>query len=371
MTKQPTPAHPYTAGQRSSRAVRRAHAAGLLAPGIDPPSQQPEGTAAVPTVGQRDARLRARTRTARPADPAGAEARLVTYVPDSPLVRPHAPLLRALAGAAGPVDGADAAELVGALAGHAAWLCSAGRDVDATALLDPDLVQQWVLHGLRDLSAGTSANYRSRIARVAAAVNGRVREPVALHASSPSEIYSPTDEDDLLSWGTGQRNPAMRADVLVLLCTGLGAGLSTTETLDVTGTDVRARHDRTVTIDVRAGRPRTVPVRARYAPLLLELTDQAGSNPLFRPGAPGRGGKNAVSNLVARARTGTGTHLPVLSPQRMRATWLVRHLDAGTRVDALLRAAGLDSLAVLDRYLTALAPLTPEQVLDELVRGRA
>ncbi|MBC7680025.1 MAG: hypothetical protein H7233_13720, partial [Pseudorhodobacter sp.] len=74
-------------------------------------------------------------------------------------------------------------------------------------------------------------------------------------------------------------------------------------------------------------------------------------------------GRNGVSNLVARARSGCDPRLTVLSPQRMRATWLVRHLDAGVRVDALLTAAGLDSVTTLDRYLVALHPLTADDVL--------
>ncbi len=162
----------------------------------------------------------------------------------------------------------------------------------------------------------------------------------------------------------------MRRDLLVLLCLCLGAGLCTAEALAVRGPHVALHHNGATTVAVDGPRRRTAPVRARYAPLLTGLARDAGPAHLYRPGAPGRGGRNAVSNQVARARTGCDPRLPVLSPQRMRATWLVRHLDAGVRADALLRAAGLDSLAVLDRYLPALHHLTDDQVLDSLTGAR-
>lgn len=92
---------------------------------------------------------------------------------------------------------------------------------------------------------------------------------------------------------------------------------------------------------------------------------------LFRPGCGDRTGKNTVSNLVARAAKDRDPALPVPVPQRMRATWLVRHLDAGVRVDALLKAAGLDSLSVLDRYLPSVRPLPADDVLAALSEGAA
>ncbi len=203
------------------------------------------------------------------------------------------------------------------------------------------------------------------MARVAAAVRPGRRSTV-LGTSGPAAASTPADEDALLSWADALRTPAMRLDVLVLLCLGLGAGLTTAETTAALGPDVVQHDGAVVTATVAGQRARLVPVRARYGPLLLDLAEQAGTGPLFRPDAEGRGGRNGVSNLVARARSGCDPRLPVLSPQRMRATWLVRHLDAGVRADALLKAAGLDSLAVLGRYLPSVRPLTTAQVLAEL-----
>ena len=112
-------------------------------------------------------------------------------------------------------------------------------------------------------------------------------------------------------------------------------------------------------------------MRRRYRALLTDLAAAAGDDHLFRPDSDERTGKNAVSNLVTAARRGGNPDLPRLTPQRMRATWLVRHLNAGVRPDVLLRFAGLDDLGSLDRYLRHLAPITDGHAAALLLAGDA
>jgi len=323
----------------------------------------------VPTVGQRAFRQRAvRTRT-RTADPAGAASRVTTYVPDAPGATGHMPVVRSLAAAAAPVDAADASELLSALAGHAAWLDATGHDVDEAALLDPELVQRWVLVGLAGLSAGTTANYRSRLARVAQAVHGGTAPAAPLYASDPSAPYRRTDVDAMLVWACAQRTERFARDLRMLLALGLGAGLSTAETLDARRRDVTVTQDGTVTIAVGGVRPRVVQVDPRHAPTLLDAADNGPDTHLLLSGRTGAVGKNGISNLVDQAlRSGAGDRrVPRVVPQRMRATWLVGHLAAGTRVDVLLTQAGLDSLGTLDRYLR----FVPQAVADATAAAAA
>ena len=325
----------------------------------------------LPTPGQRLSRAKAAARSPRAADPAAATARVAAYVPGDPHARPHAGLVRDLVLTAQPTDETDAAELLSALAGHAAWLSTTGQPVTAETLLDPDRALRWVVVGLADLAAGTTANYRSRIARVAAAANGARDTKVPMHASDPADTYTHREEDTLLAWAAAQRTPRMRADLLTLAATGFGLALPTGEITDAVGTDITTRPDGIVTCTVRGERPRVVPARERYRPLLTDLAAAAGPEHLLRPGAPGRGGKNSTSNLVARARQGGDPNLPVLTPQRMRATWLARQLTAGVRVDAVMAAAGLDSAADLDRYLRRLPTAPPGLLLDAVARSGA
>jgi len=62
---------------------------------------------------------------------------------------------------------------------------------------------------------------------------------------------------------------------------------------------------------------------------------------------------NLVSNFVDR---GHPTRVR-LTTQRLRATWIVRHLVAGTPVVALMDAAGVESLEAFTRYTAFVLPL--------------
>ncbi len=318
----------------------------------------------MPTVHQRSARAKALTRPTRPADPAGARSRLDSYVPDDTLARPHAGLLRGLAAAADPVDATDAGELLSALAGHAASLAAAGVAVTAETVLDPARVERWVLVGLAALSSGTAGNYRTRIARVAAAGDPRRLAPV--HASDPAQPFTVAEEDQQIALCTGQRTARIGQNLLAVLCLGFGAGLSTAEIVETYGTDVTLDVDGNVLVFVTSARDRAAPVRRRYAETLLGLAQETGDTPLFNPGAAGRLGKNAVTNLVTESRHGADPTIPRLTPQRMRATWLVRHLDAGVRADVLMACAGLTDLGTLDRYVRWLAPVDSQAAINIL-----
>ena len=315
----------------------------------------------MPTVRQRDARLNARTAAARTADPAGAEQRISRFIPGNERVDSTLDLIRYLARAAAPVNAQDAAEILTVLSGHAAYLDTVGTPVTVETLLDPNLVNRWVLHGLAGLTAGTTANYRSRLARVSAAVNGQPDRPAPLYASDPVRPYTRGDEDGLVRWAAGLAD-SLGPDLLTATGLTLGAGLTAAQV-----PNVRAGHIRddgrggciveVVGVEV-AWNP--VPVRTRYAQVLLDAA--AGRHPdayLFGDGTVRRGGRNAISNMVDAAYRQAGgqpVRLERFTPQRARATWIVRHLDAGTRMDLLMRAASVQHLDAFDRYVRYMAP---------------
>ena len=51
---------------------------------------------------------------------------------------------------------------------------------------------------------------------------------------------------------------------------------------------------------------------------------------------------------------------PRLAPARLRSTWLLTHLIAGTRLPELCRAAGLQGVTVLSDLLDLVKPLSAE-----------
>ena len=99
-------------------------------------------------------------------------------------------------------------------------------------------------------------------------------------------------------------SPVPRAAGLV--CLGAGAGLIRGDLLEVRGTDVACRSGGVVVV-VRGGRPRAVPVLARYHPRLLAAARSAGTGLVCGGTDPGR---RNLTNPLVRA----------LDASRLRAT---------------------------------------------------
>lgn len=303
----------------------------------------------VPTVGQRAGRLRAQGLRARAANPDAAAGRVRTFLPGDASVDPYLSLVRSLALTAVPVNAEDAAELLTALASHAAHLVATGTPVDQDTLLDPARVDAWLLRGAPALGYGTSANYRSRLLRVAQALTGVPDGTTPMPSSDPATVYRPAEEDRLVSWAVGLANERQRADVCAALGVLLGTGSTAAEVMGVRSHDLGVLSGGGVTLCLGS---RTVPVRERYRHLVVRAARRADGDGgfLVMPDAPGRGGRNGLSNLVDRALDGH-TGVPRLTPQRTRATWVVRQMEAATRADVLVAAAGVTSFAALARYV--------------------
>ncbi|MFF2276790.1 hypothetical protein [Agromyces sp. NPDC058126] len=153
-----------------------------------------------------------------------------------------------------------------------------------------------------------------------------------------------------------------RPDARLILALGLGAGLSAAEIGEVRETDIVVEVAG-ASVRVRTGRVRTVPVRRVWEAELLRAAVPGSEEYLIKPGRAGVP-KNFISNLVARG------NLKYAGPntQRMRATWLLHHMNQGTPLLALLDASGLDSLEALTRYVRFLDPIASDQ-RDRMLRG--
>lgn len=177
--------------------------------------------------------------------------------------------------------------------------------------------------------------------------------------------YSPAEAAGLLALAAAQPTAARATNVRALLLAGLGAGLDDRELNTARGCWVRADGP-DVVVDVAGRRPRTVPVRSRYAAALLELASAAGDGWLLGGIDTDRGSRvGALSGALSG-----GSDLPALSAGRLRATWLLELLTAGVRVDAVCAAAGLAD----PRLLVDLFPLLPAQSAADVraaLTGRA
>ena len=181
--------------------------------------------------------------------------------------------------------------------------------------------------------------------------------PPRIGRSGPPTPYLPYQEQGFIAnalLGGYPQRPAR----LFTLGASAGAGWS--------GPEIRAAAVEHL-VELRDGRiglrteryAEVVPVRDLYTPVVREAAEQAGTGKFFNTD-----GENTVYNIAA-GLTDEGLSLP-----RARATWLVAHLVAGTRLPVLEAVAGRLSLTRLDALLPpASRVLTPEQAVEEALRA--
>ncbi|MFK4729517.1 hypothetical protein ROT00_07510 [Agromyces mediolanus] len=244
-------------------------------------------------------------------------------------------------------------QLMRTVSRHTLWCWqTAGLPLDRETLLSTPVIDESCMQ-VRGLSAASRGNVRSQLLRVAEALLPAVRQRLApLPPAEPSAPYTTAQLTSFRSWAAGQPTAAARQSAATLISLGAGAGLAARELAAVLPEDV-IEDDEGVLVQVRGERERTVPLLQSWEELLLETRSQALSGrPLFRP-THGKFYPNIVTNFVARS---DGIGLKPQSP-RLRATWLVTLLTAGTPPQALLDAAGVASLEALTRFL-AYVPAT-------------
>jgi integrase len=162
--------------------------------------------------------------------------------------------------------------------------------------------------------------------------------------------YRPAEIDGFLALADAQPTAARRMRAAGLVCLGAGAGLIRGDLREMRGSDVACRSGGVV-VTVRAPRPRTVPVLARYHSPLLAAARSAGTGLICGGTDPGR--RNLASPLTAALAGGTG--LPRLDTSRLRATWL-RDCAQLLGLATFLAAAGISCSQRLGDLVAGLEP---------------
>jgi len=206
-------------------------------------------------------------------------------------------------------------------------------------------IEEFIGRGTDQYLPRSRATMRSTLWRMlevlAPAEARRARRPI--RRGMPTPPYSVAEVAALHSWALGQATEHRRLDALALLALGLGAGLSTKELLSVAARDVASTVSGHFVVELRGTRAREVPVLDGWRRALSRVLEQRSDGYLFRPlrhdSADGQ-----VTDFLLRGRTELDVR-----PARMRTTFLVHHLVAGTDPGRLLRISGLSTLASLDR----------------------
>jgi len=219
----------------------------------------------------------------------------------------------------------------------AEWADRLGLPVEAGVLLHPDTIDRFAREACADLKVSTQLNYRTMARYVGAAVLGPPLyppSPLPLWRSALAAPYSPADLSRLMAWCRGLPSARFRDNIAILLALGLGAGLTSDEVCQLRGDDI-VRDRLGVVIRVSRGSGRHVPVLRRFEDEVAAAGAGAGSEAVFLPHIPVT--KRKVPNFVSRCPKGDA---PSLNMVRLRVTWLVHHLSAGTNIVVLTEASG-------------------------------
>jgi hypothetical protein len=174
--------------------------------------------------------------------------------------------------------------------------------------------------------------------------------------------YTATELRLLYADANDQRTSATRRAARALIALGAGAGLDGRWATQVGAEDVVVDGD-LVLVQVGAPVERTVPILAHWEAEMAELATTAGDEFLVGGYSMSR---NRASSLIARLEVPPGH--PRISLPRLRSTWLLWHVTAGTRLPELAIAAGLQGVAMLSDLLRSVSPM-PERDAQLMLRG--
>ena len=247
----------------------------------------------------------------------------------------------------------DTADLNSAATRLVSWCWeTAGFPLERHIVFHRDTIARFISVGCPGLKAASRGNLRSQLLRMSEILSQPApRRLKALPPSDPSAPYSAEELVSLRSWASGQSTAGRRANAAVLLALGAGAGLSASEIGELRVADIQV-DELGVVVNVTGSRARSVPVLreweeslvARVASLDPEQFAFRENHRTFYP--------NLISNFVDRGNPSRVR----LTTQRLRATWIVGHLEAGTPVAVLMKAAGVESLEAFTRYIQFVAP---------------
>ncbi len=290
---------------------------------------------------------------------------LLRYQPIAKMVDPdHWEKIReftlAAAAEAAPLTSYEAKAIVGPLAQYVDWHSTSGVPLDRAQMFTRANVDKFIKERTKHMVKGSRSNYRAVLRRVVEAFDEPQQpsgKPLALTASTPAERYSPAVELAHRAMARNQATRSRRENAELLLGLGYGVGLPTEEIAILHGIHV-VEVPGGVEIHVPGRRARVVPVLPEWESVILAAAHRVGEGMLFLPNREGYA-RNLLNKFVSDLDHGGA---PRISTQRMRATWIVRMLNAGIRVNVIMAMAGVTDYYAIGRYV---------QFMDEVPAAQA
>jgi hypothetical protein len=264
-----------------------------------------------------------------------------------------------------PLDGwASRTRTLRVLAQIGLWAMGEGIALDREVVFDPDTVERFVAASRG--SDASRATYRAVLRRIGPLLTRKAPwEPRTAPVSRRQVAVPYTGEEleRLSNVACQQPTERQRRAAGAITALGAGAGLDGRWCTRVRAEDVLV--DEVALIRVGDPAARLVPVLARWEAAVLDLATTASGEYLVGGYSTSR---NRASALTASLVVPPG--YPKLSCARLRSTWLLSHLIAGTRLPELASAAGLRGITVLSDLL-ANVPTMDERDSAQMLRGES
>jgi integrase len=240
---------------------------------------------------------------------------------------------------------------------------SVGLEFEAQVLLDPAVIERFILCATAGLSPASVRTIRANLRSLARALEAHPQPaPVALPRERAKAPYSETEIDGYLRLAGAQSTQARRMRSSALICLGAGAGIVSGELRHIRGEDVICRSGGLV-VEVSGRRARTVPVLARFQAPLMAAARFAGEGLIC--GGRDRARRN-VSDALAAVLC-VDPSLPRLEGGRLRSSWL-HETAALIGLQAFMAAAGVRCSQRLGD-ITAALPHASEAEMVALLGG--
>jgi hypothetical protein len=245
------------------------------------------------------------------------------------------------------------------------WATSEGLALQREIILDPDTVERFAEVAL--VNDRSRATYRAELRRVGPLLTTKAPWEPRPTTMARRQVAMPYTADEVAQLRTDaheQPTPNRRRAAHAFLALGLGCGLDGRWVTKVEVADVsRVADGSALTVQVGEPSARHVVVLADWEATIEELSATANDEYLVGGRSTSR---TRAGNLAASLVVPTGH--PRLSSARLRSTWLLGHLERGTRLPELCQAAGLEGVTVLSDLLAQVTPLA-EITATAMLRG--
>jgi len=230
---------------------------------------------------------------------------------------------------------------------YVAWCVRGnGWPLDAQIIWSVRAIDLYATTEKTNRSEGTRRNCRARLMRISEVLlpHEHPGKPTALSDRTTQAPYSAKELARFRAWATSQLTPQNRDRAMVMLVLCAGAGLRPNEVPLVHPSDVTV-DDEGILITVRGDEPRDVPLLADWEEWMLALLDRRPADESLWGPVNRASTRNLISAFTERSH---GT--PPRS-DRLRHTWIVRHLSGPTPTKELFRAAGVTKMQHLHLFL--------------------